>query len=261
MQGWIKVHRQIRDSWIWTDDDPYDRRSAWIDLLTAANHADAKVMFDGAPVVVPAGSFITSERKLADRWKWSRKKVSMFLNALQAGECIVAKRSRRCTTITIVNWEKYQVDGATGAPLTNQSGASQEPVVHINKNDKNDKNVITPPIIPPAGGRTKKPNSERLALPEEAALLNTLGASGELRSALERWLMYKREKRQTYTLTGLTTLIKTAQKKADEYDCAAVIAVIDASMGSNYAGITWDRIQTRKPCQDGPTPPRRKLGP
>ena len=38
--GWIKLHRRMLDSDIWkaTKRKPFDKRSAWIDLLLRANH-------------------------------------------------------------------------------------------------------------------------------------------------------------------------------------------------------------------------------
>ena len=148
MQGWIKLHRQIRDCWIWQDKEPFDRRSAWVDLLLMANHADGKVMFNGRMVEVPAGSFITSETKLAARWKWSRKKVDGFLMGLESGHSLAHIKNSKSTMIFIENWGKYQELDTAEAPQKNSKSTSEEHQKHTNKNDKNDKNVSIPPIIP-----------------------------------------------------------------------------------------------------------------
>lgn len=46
MEGWISVHRKIQENWIWNCKEPYDKRSAWIDLLLSVNHKKASVNFD-----------------------------------------------------------------------------------------------------------------------------------------------------------------------------------------------------------------------
>ena len=73
-KGYIKLYRSVRDNWIW-DAGPYDRAHAWIDILLSASHCDTKMMFDGNLVTVKRGTYITSIRKLAVKWGWSRDKV------------------------------------------------------------------------------------------------------------------------------------------------------------------------------------------
>lgn len=73
-QGWVSIHRNIYDNWIWNDDEEFDKRSAWIDLLLMVNHEDKKVLIDGNLELVRRGQRITSIRKLCSRWKWSRTK-------------------------------------------------------------------------------------------------------------------------------------------------------------------------------------------
>ena len=107
-QGWISIHRKIQECFLWVDKEPFDRRSAWIDLLLSANHEDKKVMFDGKPIIVNRGDKLTSILALADRWHWSRHKVSNFLNVLESEQMIVQKRDNKKTLITIVNYEVYQ---------------------------------------------------------------------------------------------------------------------------------------------------------
>ena len=47
MAGWVKIHRQIQDNAIWMSDEPFDSRSAWIDLILMANHEDKEVYQGG----------------------------------------------------------------------------------------------------------------------------------------------------------------------------------------------------------------------
>lgn len=113
--GYIKLHRQIQDCWIW-DSGKFDKRSAWIDLLMLANHRDKKLVFNGKPVVITRGQFMTSIRKLAVRWEWSTSTVFDFLKILEADNMIKRESDNHRTLLTIINYEVYQ-----GAPNTNQT--------------------------------------------------------------------------------------------------------------------------------------------
>ena len=120
-QGYIKLHRQIQDCWIWTDDDEkFDKRSAWIDLLLLANHKNVKIAFDGKLIVVERGQHITSIRKLATRWNWSTNKVTRFLDLLASDQMIIRESDTKKTLITIVNYDVYQFSEDTNETLTRQ---------------------------------------------------------------------------------------------------------------------------------------------
>lgn len=142
-QGWIKLHRQLKDCWIY-EDKPYDRTHAWIDLLLRANHSDKKVMLGNELVEVKRGSFITSELKLCDAWGWSKTKLRSFLRLLEADNMIEVFSDHKKTTINIVNYSVYQdienQEKTAEKPPENHEETVEEPKKNTNKNDKNNKN-------------------------------------------------------------------------------------------------------------------------
>ena len=105
--GWISLHRQIQDGWLW-QDKPFSKGQAWIDLLLLVNHTDSKVFIDGQLVEVERGQRIISIRQLCDRWGWSNSKVVRFLNVLESDEMLSRKSDTKKTVITIANYSKYQ---------------------------------------------------------------------------------------------------------------------------------------------------------
>lgn len=141
MQGYIKLHRQLQECWIWTDER-FSRGQAWVDLLFMANHADKKVAFKEGIILVERGQFITSIRKLADRWQWNKDTVLKFLRILEADEMIIRQSDSKRTLITIVNYEVYQ-DTSTSSRTPSRTPSRHEVghEVATNKNDKNVKNV------------------------------------------------------------------------------------------------------------------------
>ena len=103
-KGYIKLHRQIQDCWIWSDGEKYDKAHAFIDLLISANHRDKKIAVDGKPKIITRGQFLTSELKLAQRWNWDRKTVHKYLKVLESDEMVTLEQSHVGTTISIVNY-------------------------------------------------------------------------------------------------------------------------------------------------------------
>lgn len=148
--GWIKLHRKIQDCFIW-DDKPYDRARAWIDLILSATHRDRKTMIDGRVVMIGKGSFLTSALKLSEKWGWSRKKTDAFLKMLENERMISMERTTKGTTVTIVNYGKYQVEGTTEETTEDTAkGITEETTEDAaegtaegtqNKNVKNEKNI------------------------------------------------------------------------------------------------------------------------
>lgn len=111
-KGWIKVHRSITECFIWTDK-PFDKARAWIDLLLLVCHKDKKILIDGKPFTVSRGSYLISRGKLAERWGWSLKKLDNYLRVLESEEMVTTFSTKKGIVITIVNYDKFQVQGTT----------------------------------------------------------------------------------------------------------------------------------------------------
>lgn len=142
-KGWIRIHRKIQEHWLW-QEKPFDKKSAWIDLLLMANHEDKTILLGNELIEVKRGSRVTSLRQLCNRWGWSNTKVKNFLNLLEKENMIAIKSDSKKTTITIVNYNDYQKwnDTENDTETTekrheNDTKTTQE---HTNNNDNNDKN-------------------------------------------------------------------------------------------------------------------------
>lgn len=108
-EGWIKLSRKIQESAFW-DEKPFSKSIAWVDLLLLANYEDKKAFLNGQLVICRRGDVNLSIKELAERWGWSRHKVSDFLNLLEQDMMVTQKRTSKRTVITIVNYDKYQCD-------------------------------------------------------------------------------------------------------------------------------------------------------
>lgn len=135
MNGYIKLHRSLMDNPLWTEK-PFSRGQAWVDLLMLANWEDSKVIDGNTVITIHRGEVARSQMWLADRWGWSRKKVSAFLHLLEIEEMGATKGTAKGTTITIENYSKYQDEGAAKGTALEQlmEQRRNSSGTHINKN-------------------------------------------------------------------------------------------------------------------------------
>lgn len=111
-KGYIKLYRDIRDHWLWSDK-PFSRGQAWLDLIMRANREDRTIMFNSTKITVKRGEILTSYTQLADAWGWSRGKVRRFIKILISDNMITQNRHSNGTVFYIDKYRVYQ-DSATG---------------------------------------------------------------------------------------------------------------------------------------------------
>ena len=134
--GWICLGRQIMDSWLW-EDKPFAFGQAWTDMLLSANHASNRFPLGNEIITLQKGEFVTSELKLMARWGWSKTKVRRFLQLLENDGMIIKKTDRKKTTITIVNYSKFQDLKTDSRPIKDQIKTDSRPIKDTNNNDNN----------------------------------------------------------------------------------------------------------------------------
>lgn len=141
--GWISVHRKIEECWVWFDE-PFSKGQAWIDLLLLVNHAPKKCVVDGVLTEIGEGERLTSIRKLAERWQWSRDKVTKFLSILEKDEMIELKKSHHFTIIKVLNYGLYQGEmrknTATKKTPNGHRTDTERTQTDTNNNENNEKN-------------------------------------------------------------------------------------------------------------------------
>lgn len=108
MEGWISIYRKIQEHWLWTKKRRFSEFEAWMSLLFKANHKATQIMIYKTVVNLNAGSFITSELKLADEWGWSRETVRKFLKRLEEEKMLLVEHTTKYTIVSIENWDLYQ---------------------------------------------------------------------------------------------------------------------------------------------------------
>lgn len=171
-KGWIKLHRSLQDCWVWLADEPFDKRSAWVDLLLSANHKEVKMMFNGNLITIERGQILTSIRKLSEKWKWSYDKTRRFLQLIEKDGMVLKESDNFRTLITVVKYDVFQ-----DVPITNQSRTSDGISEHSSE-------------------RTSEQTSDKQECKELKNVKNNIIMSISAINALfeELWLLYPRKK-------------------------------------------------------------------
>lgn len=124
MSGWIKLHRNIQDHWIFSEPKYFHW---WSIMLLNANHKDKKISIGYNLYTIKKGECAYSIRTWSDKFKCSTKQVNNFFKMLENDSMIektVLGTGKQSTTlINISNYSKYQYEEETqGKRKGNASG-------------------------------------------------------------------------------------------------------------------------------------------
>lgn len=135
MQGWVKIHRQLKDKSYYKDSEFVH---LWLHLLLCANHSNGEYLNGYEIVKLQKGQFITGRKKLSLETNISESKIERILKVFESEQQIEQQTNSRNRLITIVAWEKYQESGQQKNSKRTASGQQ----VNTNNNDNNYKNEI-----------------------------------------------------------------------------------------------------------------------
>lgn len=129
MEGWIKLHRDVQNHWIFKNSK-YLR--AWIYFLFRANYSDNKVLINTHTETIKRGQFITSLNHLSMDTQMTMQATRTFLNLLVSDNMIVKESNTQLTKITICNYDKYQdIEQTSNKPATNQQQTNNKRVTTV----------------------------------------------------------------------------------------------------------------------------------
>lgn len=109
MSGWIKIHRPIKEHWIW--NDPV-KLKWWLIMIMDVNYSEGKLRLGNEIFVIGVGQSAKSLRSWADSFECGTKAVINFFNLLEKDGMItkktIGKGKQSTTLINIGNYNQYQ---------------------------------------------------------------------------------------------------------------------------------------------------------
>lgn len=185
---------------------------ARIDLLLLANHKKTSYFVRWNEVIVDRWQLAYAMETLAQRWKWSRWKVNRFISVLQTKQQIVQQKSNVITVITIINYNKYQLDGTTDSTADSTADGQQTvQQTDIYKNVNNDKNIniLNSNIL-------SKDNNNSVAVEKKPITKEINFVISEIKNKMNSyWIVYSWEKERMFAKHILS---KKWNKIASQYD-------------------------------------------
>lgn len=133
--GWIKLYRCIQKNELWSDEERFDKRSAWVDLLLTADKE--------------TGELKTSERKLAKRWKWGKTTVREFINFLINKKMVAKTICGNCLKIEIKSYKEFQKNVKNGEKSPTNFPTTFPTASNVEKSTKAEEVVTTFPTTFP----------------------------------------------------------------------------------------------------------------
>jgi hypothetical protein len=127
------------DRWL---SEPFTRGQAWVDLFGLAQHSPGFFRIRGIRIDVQRGQLAYSKLTLSKRWKWSRNKVTRYINELEKQGDLKQQNSELTTIITICKYDFWQGENTETIQQTIQQKDNRKTTNDTHtKNDNNDKNV------------------------------------------------------------------------------------------------------------------------
>ncbi len=109
MIGWIKIHREIQNHWIYQDDRYF---KWWITILLNVNHTAMKFPVNGELVTCNPGESFRSINEWCGLFDCHKKTLYKFFSLCESDKMITRKTAgkgnRRKHLLTVVNWDKFQ---------------------------------------------------------------------------------------------------------------------------------------------------------
>lgn len=234
--GYIPISRRIFDHRFWKKPREFSDFEAWVDMIQSAAWAPHEKAIGSQLIHLDRGEVLVSLRYLAERWRWSLKRVRRWVDGcLKAGEIRAQRETQKGQIYLLVNYSHYNPEGHSESAGKGTRGAqpghswgtagAQRRIKGRKEEGKEE---------PPTG-------VQGVELPPE--LDNPEG-----REAVELWLSYKKERHEAYKPIGLRELVRELAGMGG----ARALAAVRHSMAKNWAGV----FEPTKNGATGRHPPR-----
>lgn len=235
-EGWIKLWRQSIDSRVFSDAELW---KLWTWCLMRANHSDR--FFEGE--LIARGSFVTGTRSAASDLGSSIATTHRRFKKLSDWKMIEIKAERDFTIITVLKYETYNGSGDDCETRPERERNADEMQMEPPRNT--DETTVEPiknyqELQELGEGKNNPPTPQRktkVASEPEPQLPPSI-RTPEMVAAVESWIAYKAERRESYKSQGLKALYARIANVAAVHGAQFVIDRMERAKASGWKG--WD---------------------
>lgn len=238
----------------------------WVMLLTMAGRCNS------GGLIFLTENIPYTPKMLADELDFEENTVLLALKALEEMNMIVTDNNG---FFSVAGWEKHQnVEGMEKIREQNRirkqvQRARQKEQLLLNENNMSrdshgtvtgshaiDKDKERDKEEDNKNKSKKKNNKKEDSLELLTSLLPSFIVSDSVKSKMTEWVLYKAERKDFYTETGLKSLLRQVEKNCKTYGEQSVVELIDECMSNLYKGIIFDKLKTSRkdsPKQQNPS--------
>ena len=110
MDGWIKIHRSLRESAIWGNPKLV---YFWLWCLMETDIKEHEVIVAGSRIKIKPGQFVFGRKRAAEETGLGEITTYRYLKLLEELHMVKRSVNNHFTVVTIVNWRKYQCKDKT----------------------------------------------------------------------------------------------------------------------------------------------------
>lgn len=134
-QGWITIHRKIKDSAIYRDSQAVH---LWVHLLLSANHKENKILVGNKIIEIKRGQILTGRKSLSAATGINEHKIDRLLKLFETCEQVKQQTFSKYRIVSIVNYDSHQ---SSEQQVSSISAASEQQVsTNNNVNNVNNEN-------------------------------------------------------------------------------------------------------------------------
>jgi hypothetical protein len=219
MVGWIKLHRKLKEHWIWKNEMYL---KAWLSILFEVNFEAGKCLIETELIDCNRGQSLHSLNtwvKLFGK-NWTIQKVRTFFELLKNDGMINIEGLRKTTRLTVCNYDSYQDLQQTGnRQVTDkqQTGNRQVTTIKEEKEIKKEKEggEFTPPV-------PEIQNYKNYTLYNFEVL-------GNIKKPFEFWLKYRKFEREEQKESAYRELLRFSEGNAEKAQ-----SIVDYSISGGY---------------------------
>ncbi len=140
MDSWFKVERNIFENGVINHDPHY--LAVWIFLLRSAAYKSRQILFNGKPIELKKGQFITSRKSIAEKTNVDEYKVHRILKNFENAQLIEQQTTSKNRLITVLEPASEEKSAQQNALQTHSGCTSAAHQMHTNKKEKKDNKYI-----------------------------------------------------------------------------------------------------------------------
>lgn len=214
MPGWIKLHRKIKDNWVWKN--PIYLKG-WLYILIKASYNDDDSF---GQLMLPIG-------ELAKEMGCNYFTAYRFVQKLQSDGMVIyggkdglqSKVQNKVQKLTICKYDDYQESVQSKVQSKVQNKAKENTPIPLKEN--NIKENKEPPYNPPKGYEVFD-----FSFIEE-----------DYKKPFCQWLEYKRGRKEKYKTQKSIELAYSKMKKLSDNSPDAAMMMVEESMANNWSGL------------------------